>query len=66
MFVYFTETNIKAFMKFYRESIPAASVLPKMHMLEDHVMSFVRQYRVELGLMGGGGGGTGCGEHPCY
>ena len=40
-------------MKFYRESIPAASVLPKMHMLEDHVMSFVRQYRVELGLMGG-------------
>ena len=50
--LFITETNIKAFMKFYRESFPAASVLPKMHMLEDHVMSFVRQYRVGLGLMG--------------
>ena len=30
-----SETNIKEFMAFYRASFPTATVLPKMHMLEE-------------------------------
>lgn len=47
-----TETNIKDFMGFYRETFPQASILPKMHMLEAHVVPWLEKYRVGLGLMG--------------
>jgi hypothetical protein len=46
------ETNIKEFMTFYRTAFPQASVLPKMHMLEAHVIPWLRSYGVGLGLMG--------------
>ena len=36
----------------YRESFPWATVLPKMHMLEDHVVPWLRMWGVGLGLMG--------------
>lgn len=39
-------------MAFYRETFPEASILPKMHMLEVHVVPWLRQYGVGLGLMG--------------
>jgi hypothetical protein len=45
------ETNIKEFMTFYRTTFPQASVLPKMHMLEAHVILWLRSYGVGLGLM---------------
>ena len=47
-----TETNIADFMAFYRESFPDASVLPKMHILEDHTVPWLKEYQVGLGLMG--------------
>ncbi len=46
------ETNIINFLKFYRHSFPKATVLPKMHTLEDHVVPWVRRWRLGSGLMG--------------
>ncbi len=45
-------TNISDFMAFYWETFPDASVLPKMHMLESHVVPYFKQWGVGLGLMG--------------
>ena len=39
-------------MSFYREKFPDASVLPKMHMLEEHVLPWLRKWRVGFGLLG--------------
>ncbi len=39
-------------MSFYREQFPDASVIPKMHMLETHVVDWLNEWRVGLGLMG--------------
>ena len=44
--------NIIAFMAFYRETFPTATILPKMHMFEDHVVPWLRKWRVGFGLMG--------------
>ncbi len=48
----FIEKDIVAFMEFYRKSFPNASVLPKMHVLEDHVVPWMRRWRLGAGLMG--------------
>ena len=50
--VCFTEKDIEAFMAHYRKSFPDATVLPKMHILEDHVIPWVRQKKIGSGLMG--------------
>lgn len=47
-----TACNIKNFMKFYRDNFPEASVLPKMHFMEDHVVPWLKEYGLGLGLMG--------------
>ena len=39
-------------MKFYRESFPWATVLPKMHLLEEHVVPWLRRWHIGFGLMG--------------
>ena len=39
-------------MAFYRETFPKATILLKMHMLEDHVVPWLRKWRVGFGLMG--------------
>lgn len=48
----FADIKIQEFMAFYRSNFPEASVLPKMHMLEAHVVPWLRQWGVGLGLMG--------------
>ena len=45
-----TDTKIQKFMAFYRRNFPEASVLPKMHMLEAHVVPWLRQWGVGLGF----------------
>lgn len=50
--VYLSEKKIKEFMKCYRESFPNATVLPKMHILEEHIVPWLRKWRVGFGLMG--------------
>lgn len=39
-------------MAFYRENFPFASVLPKMHMLEEHVIPWLKRWHVGFGLVG--------------
>lgn len=39
-------------MSYYRENFPQATILPKMHLMEDHIVSWVKKYRVGFGLMG--------------
>ena len=39
-------------MTFYRSNFPEATVLPKMHMLEVHIVPWLRRWGVGLGLMG--------------
>lgn len=39
-------------MKFYRENFPDATILPKMHILEQHVVPWIKKWGVGLGLMG--------------
>ena len=39
-------------MAFYRETFPQATVLPKMHLMEVHMVPWVQKYQVAFGLMG--------------
>ena len=39
-------------MAFYRKHFPGATVLPKMHMLEEHVVPFIEKWRVGCGMLG--------------
>ena len=39
-------------MAFYRENFPQATVLPKMHILEDHTIPWLRRWHLGAGLMG--------------
>ena len=44
--------NIKEFMKFYRQAFPESTVLPKMHFLEDHVVPWLKKWKIGFGMMG--------------
>ena len=44
--------SIKEFMSYYRTTFPEATVLPKMHILEDHVVDWIRKWEIGSGLMG--------------
>ena len=46
------EENIKDFMAFYRKEFSWATILPKMHILEDHSIPWLRRFHVGAGLMG--------------
>ena len=39
-------------MAHYRSSFPHATVLPKMHILKDHVIQWLRRWHVGAGVMG--------------
>ena len=47
-----TEIDIKNFLSHYRENFRGATILPKMHMLEDHVVPWMQRWHVASGLMG--------------
>ena len=49
---FLTEINIELFLNYYQDTFPAATVTPKLHMLEDHVVPFLRRWRVGLGFHG--------------
>ena len=48
----FIDHNIQAFMAYYRSTFPHATVLPKMHMLEAHVIPWMETWHVGFGIMG--------------
>jgi len=39
-------------MAYYRSTFPAATVLPKMHILEDHTIPWLQRWHLGAGLMG--------------
>ena len=55
-FLHNPDTDIVGFMKDYRRLCPDASVFPKLHYLEDHVVQFIRRWKVGPGTMGEHGG----------
>ena len=53
----FMEYYVKVFMEYYRtqfpkEEYPNATILPKMHLLEDHMADWLRQHHLAAGLKG--------------
>ena len=40
------------FLSFYRQTFPDATVTPKLHILEDHVVPWMRTWHWALGLHG--------------
>jgi len=50
--LHISEEDIKTFMGYYRVTFPLATVLPKMHLLEDHVVPWIRRWWVGFGFMG--------------
>lgn len=46
------EIHIDQFLEFYRDSFPKATITPKIHMLEDHMVDFFRNWKVGLGFLG--------------
>lgn len=39
-------------MSFYRSTFPRASVIPKMHLMEDHMVPWLRKWHLGFGTMG--------------
>ena len=50
-YIHYTVGDIDEFLKFYRHTFPNSSITPKIHMLEDHVVPFIRKWRVGLGML---------------
>ena len=40
------------FMHYYRDVFPEASITPKLHILEVHMVNFLQNWRVGCGLLG--------------
>ena len=45
-----TEVVIMEFMHYYRDVFPEASITHKLHILEDHIVNFLWNWRVGCGL----------------
>ena len=39
-------------MGYYRQEFPTATVTPKLHMLEEHIVPWLKQWKVGFGLLG--------------
>jgi hypothetical protein len=52
----FTEEDIKVFMDYYCTNFSGSSITPKFHMLEVHIVPFLRQWGFGFGFMGEQGG----------
>ena len=46
------EKRIDDFLTFYRQQFVGTSITPKLHMIEDHMVNFLREWRVGCGLLG--------------
>ena len=50
------QADIDSYMKLYKTFFPEQNVLPKMHILQDHCVNFIRSTGFGLGLLGEQGG----------
>ena len=48
--------DINNYLAYFRASFPSETVPPKMHLLEDHVIPWIRQWHFGLGFHGEQGG----------
>ena len=46
------ETAIDLFVKFYRTNFTLVTFIPKLHMLEDHIVPWMKRWRIGCGCMG--------------
>ena len=44
--------SIEHFMTYYREAFPESSVIPKMHIMEEHIVPFIQRWKVGCGFLG--------------
>ena len=44
--------NIGIFLHFYRTTFPNATITPKLHMLEEHVLPFLQKWHMGFGFHG--------------
>lgn len=52
IFIFDTEKDIEKFLRSYRGEFSHSSVIPKMHILEHHVVPWMRRWSIGAGLMG--------------
>ena len=46
------ETRIDSFLSCYRDAFPHASITPKLHMMEHHLVPFLKKWKVGFGFLG--------------
>ena len=46
------ESAINIFVRYYRATFQTATFIPKLHMLEDHLIPWVKRWRIGCGCMG--------------
>ena len=49
---YLVAKDIDEFLAYYRKEFPHATILPKMHLMEDHIIPFMKRFHVGAGLLG--------------
>ena len=59
-YTFHSDKYIKDLMEFFRSNWPAESITPKLHMLEDHVCQFIKQWGFGLGVYDEQGGESIC------
>lgn len=57
MWPFSLDIDIKAFLEYYRKEFPKAAypkatIIPKIHLLEDHMVGWLRRFHLGAGLMG--------------
>ena len=50
--VHIVGPHITSFLCYYKEQFPYATVTPKLHILEQHIVPWLDKWKVGLGLMG--------------
>ena len=50
--IFFTDEAIVFFMNYFRANFPNESISPKMHLLEEHTVEWVRRYNFGFGMLG--------------
>ena len=50
--LYLIETHIQSFLSYYQETFREATITPKLHILEDHVVPFLRRWKAGFGFFG--------------
>ena len=48
----FTEHDFATFLEYYRRTFPDATILSKMHIMEDHIIPWLKRWHTGAGLMG--------------